>query len=273
MPRYEFSHWLFMYYSVFGMNMGDGAECKTCIGVPEWFQMGFKKSFFSSRKGCRSSAVVSFVSCSCYHERIPLSKEEKWAGSGWSQVAVEGKARFCKKAFHARKISGRSYNLFWIVGRIHGIAATSWPPPGLTGFLSTTLLPQICASRLTFFTQENIWRNSISVADCTCPSWSIMTNSHRNCHQAFLHQSSVFITLAISNALSCLTASCIVYLPDSKRKPMDEYKKGLWQNKDGQNCDNFVKQRQRQKVFSTKHGWPALWQLYQSGEFDSCGAY
>ena len=85
-----------------------------------------------------------------------MSKEEKWAGGGWSQVAVEGKARFCKKAFHARKISGRSYNLFWIVGRIHGIAATSWPPPGLTGFLSTTLLPQICASRLTFFTLRRI---------------------------------------------------------------------------------------------------------------------
>ena len=170
------------------------------------------------------------------------------------------------------------------IGQVLQSVLDSWPDPrNCSHFLAAARINWISLNdtfttdlrlKINFLhSEENIWRNSISVADCTCPSWSIMTNSHRNCHQAFLHQSSVFITLAISNALSCLTASCIVYLPDSKRKPMDEYKKGLWQNKDGQNCDNFVKQRQRQKVFSTKHGWPALWQLYQSGEFDSCGAY
>ena len=267
MTKYEFSHWLHMYsYIVFAMNMGDGAECKTCIGVPEWFQRWVLKKFFSSRKGCRSgkskrSCFFCFLQLLAWKDSFV--KRGKVGGGGWSQVAVE--VRFCKKAFHARKISGRSYNLFWIVGRIHGIAATSWPPPGLTGFLSTTLLPQICASRLTFFTLRRIseeiqflsrtvlappgqsWPTATAIATepfytnqvfslpwpsaMPCPAWLR--------HVLFICRIPKGSRWMNTKRVCCKTRMVRIVTTLSNK---DKDKKCFPQNMDGRHCDNFINQ-------------------------------
>ena len=70
-----------------------------------------------------------------------LCKKLRWVYKWWLVVLQESIS--CLE-----NIGG--YNLFWIVGRIRRIAAASSAQPGLTGFLSTPLFPQILRLKIYF---------------------------------------------------------------------------------------------------------------------------
>ena len=128
------------------------------------------------------------------------------------------------------------YNLFWIVGRIRRIAAASSAQPGLTGFLSTPLFPQILRLKI-YFPRYNR---------------SIQFNF-------YLEQRSVSgsLVLFFSFLVSCPLCT-VTFFYILARLQHVLFICGIPQRV----CDGWIEKGLRHK--KRKHGWPAMTALSNS---------